>query len=122
VQAPRLRHHRVMASPIARRLRTTPTDAEIRLWSRLRRKQLDSFRFRRQQPLGNYVVDFFCPEAKLIIEVDGGQHAEESDTRQRWLEARGYRVVRFWNNDVLGNTEGVLQRILDALRAVPPTR
>jgi very-short-patch-repair endonuclease len=106
-----------MASPLARRLRLTPTDAEIRLWSRLRRKQLGGFRFRRQQPLGPYVVDLFCPQAKLIIEVDGGQHAEESDTRTKWLEARGYRVIRFWNNDVLGNTEGVLLTILDALRA-----
>ncbi len=106
-----------MASPLARRLRLTPTDAEIRLWSRLRRKQLDGFRFRRQHPLGPYVVDFFCPEAKLIIEVDGGQHADESDMRTRWLEARDYRVIRFWNNDVLANTEGVLLTILNALRA-----
>src|SRR5579883_2859889 len=65
-----------MASPIARKLRKSPTDAEIRLWSRLRRKQIEGFRFRRQQPIGRYIVDFFCPEAKLIIEVDGGQHAE----------------------------------------------
>src|SRR5579863_525367 len=99
-----------MAATIARKLRANSTDAEMRLWSRLRRKQLDGFRFRRQQPLGNYVVDFFCPEAKLIVEVDGGQHAESAsdDVRTRWLEARGDRIVRFWNNDVLANTEGVL--------------
>jgi very-short-patch-repair endonuclease len=79
--------------------------------------QLGGFRFRRQHPLGPYVVDFFCSEAKLIVEVDGGQHADESPTRAQWLEARGYRILRFWNNDVLGNTEGVLLEILRALRA-----
>src|SRR5579862_8093971 len=105
-----------MASPLARKLRATQTDAELRLWSRLRRKQLAGFRFRRQHPLGNYVVDFFCAEAKLIIEIDGGQHAEESPTRERWLKARGYRVIRFWNNDVLANTEGVLLKIKEALQ------
>ncbi len=107
-----------MASPLARKLRSTPTDAEARLWLRLRRQQLDGFRFRRQQPMGRYVVDFFCPEAKLIIEVHGGQHWNETPTRTRWLEARGYRVIRFWNNDVLGNIDGVVARIREALRAV----
>jgi very-short-patch-repair endonuclease len=112
-----------MPSLAARKLRTTPTDAEIRLWSRLRRKQLEGYRFRRQQPMGPFVVDFFCPEAKLIVEVDGGQHAESASDERRtsWLEANGYRVVRFWNNDVLANTEGVLMRILEALRAGPPS-
>jgi very-short-patch-repair endonuclease len=108
-----------MASRFARKLRKVATDAEIRLWSRLRKKQLDGFRFRRQQPMGPFVVDFFCPQASLIIEVDGGQHSdnERDDSRTRWLEARGYRVVRFWNNEVLSNTEGVLLAILEALRA-----
>jgi very-short-patch-repair endonuclease len=109
-----------MASPTARRLRASLTEAETRLWSRLRRKQLDGFRFRRQQPIGRYVVDFFCPEAKLIIEVDGGQHADESPTRETWLSGRGYRVLRFWNNDVLANTDGVLEEILRVLRAAAP--
>lgn len=109
-----------MASPIARRLRAAATDAELRLWSHLRRKQAAGFRFRRQHPLGRYVVDFFCPEAKLIIEVDGGQHAEESATRETWLRSRGYRVLCFWNNDVLGNTEGVVEEIFRALRAATP--
>jgi very-short-patch-repair endonuclease len=102
----------------ARELRKNLTDAEARLWVRLRRRQLDGFRFRRQQPIGPYIVDFFCPAAKLIIEVDGGQHAtdqQRDDQRTRWLEARGYRVIRFWNNDVLENTEGVLQTIQQAL-------
>ena len=106
-----------MASPLARKLRRTPTDAEMRLWSRLRRKQLEGFRFRRQHPLGPFVVDFFCAAAKLIVEVDGGQHANDGDARTRWLEARGYRVIRFWNNAVLANTEGVLSTILGTLRA-----
>ena len=109
-----------MTSPHVPQLRSTPTDAEIRLWSRLRRKQLDGFRFRRQQPIGAYIVDFFCPSAKLVIEVDGGQHAiNEADdaARTRWLEARCYRIVRFWNNDVLANTEGVVLAILESLRS-----
>ena len=69
--------------------------------------------------IGAYVVDFFCPEAKLVVEVDGGQHSEQvarDEVRGRWLEARGYRVIRFWNNEVLGNTEGVVLAILQALR------
>src|SRR4029077_18794358 len=111
-----------MASPLARRLRTAPTDAEIRLWSRLRRRQLAGFRFWRPHPMGPYVVDFFCPEAKLVVEVDGGQHADSATDAvcTRWLEARGYRVVRYWNNDVLANTEGVLLGILGARRGCPP--
>jgi len=109
-----------MNSTLARQLRKSSTDAERRLWSRLRQKQLDGFRFRRRQPIGAYIVDFFCPEAKLVVELDGGQHALAGvhDTeRTLWLEARGYRVIRFWNNDVLGNTDGVLFVIR---RALPP--
>jgi very-short-patch-repair endonuclease len=74
-------------------------------------------------PIGPYIVDFFCPAAKLVIEVDGGQHAmleNEDAWRTRWLEARGYRVVRFWNNEVLANTDGVILVILESLRANPP--
>jgi very-short-patch-repair endonuclease len=110
-----------LASLFARQLRRTPTDAETRLWWRLRQKQLKGCRFRRQHPLGLYIVDFFCAEARLIVEVDGGQHADESEIRIEWLEAQGYRVIRFWNNDVLGNTEGVVLEILRALRASPTT-
>jgi len=112
--------HSRLTVPLARKLRLTPTDAEIRLWSRLRRKQLEGFRFRHQHPLGPYVVDFFCAEAKLVVEVDGGQHADDGEARTHWLETRGYRVIRFWNNDVLANTERVLRKILDALRVGPP--
>jgi len=111
-----------MASTAARRLRKTPTDAEVCLWRRLRRKQIDGFRFRRQQPIGRYVVDFFCPEASLIVEVGGGQHAAaaaEDSVRIDWLQRRGSRVLRFWNNEVLGNTEGVLMTIREALYQPP---
>jgi BirA family biotin operon repressor/biotin-[acetyl-CoA-carboxylase] ligase len=103
-------------TPIARRLRTDPTEAEKRLWSRLRGAQLGE-QFTRQFPIGNYVVDFACRSAKLAVEVDGGQHADnaEDELRTRVMEARGYRVVRFWNNDVLANTDGVVTAILREL-------
>jgi len=103
----------------ARKLRREATEAEVRLWSKLRRRQLAGVRFRRQQPIGPYIVDFFCPEAQLIVEVDGGQHADreayDAAPTER-LEERGFRVVRFWNNDALANTEGVLLTIVEALR------
>jgi len=103
-----------MASSRARQLRKNPTDAERRLWARLRYRQVDGFRFRRQVPIGPFIADFACLERRLLIEVDGGQHAVDpaSDAeRTRWLESRGYRVLRFWNHDVLRNTEGVLVAI-----------
>ena len=106
---------------IARKLRGSMTDAERKLWQALRQRQLDGHKFRRQQLIGNYVADFVCLEQKLIVEIDGGQHAEQvsSDaTRTKWLEARGYRVLRFWNNEILGNMDGVLQAISDALAAI----
>jgi very-short-patch-repair endonuclease len=114
-----------MASPRARSLRRNPTDAERKLWQALRRKQVEGFRFRRQHPIGPYVVDLVCLSEKLVIEVDGGQHASqlERDTqRTRWLESRGYRVLRFWNHDVLRNTRGVVETILEAAnrREGPP--
>jgi len=92
-----------MASPVARALRRNPTEAERRLWSRLRHGQLDGFRFRRQVPLGPYIADFACLSARLIVEVDGGQHASRSEQdgrRTTWLESSGFRVVRFWNHEV----------------------
>ena len=107
-----------MANKRARRLRSNATEAEKRLWSKLRDRQLAGHKFRRQVPIGPYVVDFFCPEQKLIIEIDGGQHAVEAaldEKRTDWLESEGYRVVRFWNNDVLGNTDGVLDAITRTL-------
>jgi very-short-patch-repair endonuclease len=99
----------------ARRLRRDSTDAERRIWYRVRGGRIGGAKFRRQQPIGRYVVDFVCQEAKLIVELDGGQHAQRTAAdaaRTRWLESQGYRVIRFWNNDVLNNTEGVLAEIM----------
>ena len=102
----------------ARRLRRDATDAERRLWYRLRARQIDDAKFVRQEPIGPYVVDFVCREQHIVIEVDGGQHATDprDAPRERWLRENGYRVLRFWNNDVLANTEGVLEAIAAALR------
>jgi very-short-patch-repair endonuclease len=102
----------------ARELRRNRTEAEAHLWSRLRRRQLGGQKFRRQVPIGRYIVDFACPAACLVVEVDGGQHdlATEADaSRDAWLTERGYRVLRFWNNQVLAETEAVLEDILRAL-------
>src|SRR5260370_26835634 len=98
----------------ARRLRRNSTDAERKLWSRLRDRQLGGFKFVRQEPVGPYYVDFICREKKLIIEVDGGQHADSAGDRRRDAELRtlGYRTVRVWNNDVLLNIDGVLEMLL----------
>jgi len=106
----------------ARTLRNNPTEVEKLLWRRLRMWQLDDYKFRRQQPLGNYIVDFVCLEKRLIIEVDGGQHAEQSDydaERDDWLREQGFIVLRFWNNDVLKNFEGVTERIFETLKSSP---
>jgi very-short-patch-repair endonuclease len=107
----------------ARSLRESATDAERKLWRLLRRKRM-KVRFRRQQPVGPFVADFFCPSAKLIIELDGSQHAEEEHRvkdarRTRWLESRGYRVLRFWNLDVLKTPEMVMETIAGALVGSP---
>jgi very-short-patch-repair endonuclease len=101
------------------------TDAELRLWMRLSRKQIDGHAFRRQVPIGTYVVDFVCLKRRLVIEVDGSQHAterEEDDRRTAWLESRGFRVMRFWNNEVLQNLDGVTEAIRAAMRNEPPPR
>jgi BirA family biotin operon repressor/biotin-[acetyl-CoA-carboxylase] ligase len=103
-------------TPVARKLRKDPTEAEKRLWSRLRSEQLGA-RFTRQYPIGNAIVDFACRSLRLAIELDGSQHADsEADAaRTRLIEAQGYRVIRFWNNDVLANTDGVLTAIAQEL-------
>jgi len=95
-------------------LRKSQTDAENLLWRRLRREQLKGLRFRRQHPIGRYIVDFVCLEKRLILEIDGGQHDIERDKdeqRTNWLISEGYNVLRFWNNEVLTNLEGVLEEI-----------
>ena len=107
-----------MNTKSARELRNNLTDAEQRLWEKLKRRQVAAVKFRRQQPIGPFIVDFVCFECQVIVEVDGGQHAEQvlyDEQRSCWLEAQGYRVLRFWNNDVLSNTEAVAQTILDAV-------
>ena len=102
----------------ARALRANLTDAEKKLWSHLRRKAL-GYRFRRQHPIGPYIVDFICLEQRLIIEADGGQHnnthAANDAKRTTWLNDRHYRVLRFWNNDILTNIDGVIETIRLAL-------
>ena len=98
----------------AKKMRKNATDAEKLLWHHLRAKQFKGLKFRRQQPMGNYIVDFVCHENRLIIEADGGQHAsalEKDVERTEWLNAQGYQVLRFWNNDILTNIDGVLESI-----------
>jgi very-short-patch-repair endonuclease len=107
---------------LARELRRKQTDAERMLWAKLRNMQLEGIKFRRQQPVGIYVVDFISFEEKLIIEIDGGQHnqekkIEEDEQRTRWLESEGFNVIRFWNNDVLLNVGGVLETIMEVLES-----
>jgi very-short-patch-repair endonuclease len=108
----------------ARALRRQMTDAERAVWRLIRARQIDAHRFRRQVPLGRYVVDFVCHDARLVVEVDGGQHDPASPgeiARTRFLEGEGYRVLRFWNTEVLQNPEGVWVTIAAALgEASPP--
>lgn len=106
----------------SRELRNNPTEAERRLWRAISNRQLNGMRFNRQVPIGPFICDFVARTPKLIIEVDGGQHALEADAdalRTRFLQSRGYRVIRFWNNEVLENIEGVVEAILQALRDMP---
>ena len=112
-----------MASTRARQLRSNPTEAEKRLWSKLRLKQVGGHRFRRQVPVGPYIVDFICLSRRLIIEVDGGQHGEnvaQDRARTAWLERQNFHVLRFWNNEVLGNIEGVYEIIVAHLAGAAP--
>lgn len=109
------------STPRARRLRSDQTDAEKRLWSRLRNRQLFGIKFKRQVPMDRYVVDFVSAEAKLIVELDGSQHAgnRADEVRTRILESMGYFVLRFWNNEVLTNPDGVLETIARTVNRYP---
>ena len=102
----------------ARALRRQMTEAEKVMWSKLRDRRLDGVKFKRQKPIAGYIVDFVALDLKLIVEIDGGQHAErveEDAVRTKVLEESGYHVVRFWNHDVLRNIEGVLESLVQEL-------
>jgi very-short-patch-repair endonuclease len=108
----------------AQRLRREMTDAERKLWSALRNRQVEGAKFRRQQPIGPFIADFVCQEHRLIVEADGGQHSGSiaDDRRTGFLEGKGYRVLRFWNNDILSNFDGVVQVIAAALSTPHPAQ
>ena len=117
---PRLQLLRAPATAVnARDLRKHMTDAERRIWHHLRAHRFHGLGFRRQVPLGPYVADFLCESQRLIVEIDGGQHDGDRARdlkRTEWLESRGYRVVRFWNNEVMTNLEGVWDALTASLR------
>ncbi|WP_017663998.1 endonuclease domain-containing protein [Porphyrobacter sp. AAP82] len=102
---------------LARKLRNQPTDAEHRVWQHLRASQLEGVKFTRQYPIGDFIADFACRSLRLAIELDGGQHADSPTdaNRTRIIEAHGYRVIRFWNNEVPGNIDGVLTVIAEEI-------
>ena len=105
----------------SRRLRKDQTDAARKLWSRLRGRQVNRVKFRRQHPIGRYIVDFCCPERGPVVELDSGQHIAKEDADQRRTEfflQRGYRLLRFWDNDVLTDTDVVMQQIADTLETL----
>ena len=107
----------------ARELRKNQTDTEKKIWGYLRSKQMNSLKFRRQQPIGQYIVDFVCFDIRLIIELDGSQHIKEKEMdeeRDHWLKTQGFTVLRFWNNDVMKNTAGVLNVVNDYCCKCPP--
>lgn len=106
----------------AKEMRHNPTDAEQKLWSILRSRQLSGWKFRRQVPVGQYIADFLCFEARLVVEADGGQHGTDEFDGQRdaWLKAQGFRILRLWNNDILTNEDGAARIILTALEHPSP--
>jgi very-short-patch-repair endonuclease len=113
-----MKHPKIIT--LARNLRHRPTDAEKKLWFILRSRQFENSKFRRQEPIGQYIVDFVSLDRQFIIEIDGGQHnlpseIEKDAIRTKYLEAKGFRVIRFWNNDVLFNLDGVATRISEAI-------
>jgi very-short-patch-repair endonuclease len=117
-----MRGHDEKSIRLARRLRIDQTDAETVLWNRIRNRRIDGNKFVRQEPIIGYICDFVCREKRLIIEVDGGQHNESAAdaVRDERLKGKGYKVLRFWNNEVLGNIEGVLTVIQAQLAEAAP--
>lgn len=112
-----------IAQSSARALRRQATDAERYLWQHLRRRQIDGYRFRRQVPIAGFIADFACLESKLVIELDGGQHQERmryDKERDRRLGARGFRVLRFWDDQVFRETQAVLEQIMRVLESTAP--
>jgi very-short-patch-repair endonuclease len=103
-------------------MRRAPTPPELTLWRALRAGQIDGLKFRRQAPIGPFVADFLCVSARLIVEVDGATHADSrlDAVRERWIKARGYRILRVWNNEVMGNLAGVLAAIREAATSPSP--
>jgi very-short-patch-repair endonuclease len=103
-------------------MRQNPTEAERRLWAILRAKRLSSYKFRRQQIIDWFIVDFVCFEHRLIVEADGSQHAESAEDAKRdaWLRSQGFEILRFWNNDILTRSEAVADAIWQAFNAAPP--
>ncbi|HEX2594007.1 MAG TPA: DUF559 domain-containing protein [Rhizomicrobium sp.] len=119
-----LRAKRSYLTDYARENRREPTEAERLLWARLRGRQLEGFKFRREYPIGEYIADFACVECRVVVELDGGIHAEQRERdalRERFIRGEGYRVLRFENSDVTANLKLVLERILIALRATAPS-
>jgi very-short-patch-repair endonuclease len=113
-------NERILSAKLQRGLRNAPTDAEQRLWQRLRGRQLDDCKFRRQHPFGNYILDLVCLERRVVVELDGSQHSTSINydlQRTHSLENSGFVVLRFWNNQIYENVDGVLEMILLALRA-----
>jgi adenine-specific DNA-methyltransferase len=108
--------HRLLT--YAKGMRREPTEAEGKVWRQLRAHRFAEWKFKRQQPIGHYIVDFVCFEHRLIVEIDGGQHVEQrayDDRRTHWLNTQGFTVLRFWNHDVLGDSQTVLDAIWQAL-------
>jgi very-short-patch-repair endonuclease len=119
------KHPTAGARQRARSLRQNMTEAERRIWQMLRSHQMAGYGFRRQVPIGRYIADFVCHEARLIVEIDGGQHDRSSPrevARSGFLQNEGYRVLRFWNNEILANPDGVHAVIADELGRITPTQ
>ena len=119
-------YNHAMANEVARELRKTMSVPERKLWRALSGRKVSGFKFRRQHPNGPYTADFICLERRLVVEVDGSQHAgddqiEHDKRRTQWLQAEGYRVIRFWSNDVMQSIDGVVQSILDELESARDT-